>query len=227
MPCLLNPGDTGFPDTATADEDGLLAVGGDLSVPRLLSAYGRGIFPWYSDGYPILWWTPDPRFVLFPEKLHVSSSMKRVLKKKEFTITFDTVFEKVIDECRRAERREKGTWITDAIVDGYTALHREGYCHSIEAWKDGELSGGLYGVSLGSVFFGESMFAKTRNASKAAFIELAAKLKEWNFSLIDCQVHTAHLESLGAEMIGRTEFEARLAEGLKAGTRRGSWGEKR
>jgi leucyl/phenylalanyl-tRNA--protein transferase len=217
MAFMLDNDSAFFPDTGLADEDGLLAVGGDLSVDRLLAAYRLGIFPWYSEGLPVLWWSPDPRFVLFPEKLHVSASMRRVLKKNSFEITFDSAFSEVLDACRKERRKEKGTWITDAVVEGYTGLHREGYAHSVEAWtKDGELAGGLYGVSLGRVFFGESMFSLKPNASKAAFIRLVEKLKDGNFSLIDCQVYTSHLESLGAEMISRSEFQKILSESLRS-----------
>ncbi|MGL4369031.1 MAG: leucyl/phenylalanyl-tRNA--protein transferase, partial [Spirochaetota bacterium] len=200
-----------------------LALGGDLSSARLLDAYAKGIFPWYEDDQPIIWHSPDPRFVLFPEKLAVSKSMRQVLSRKEFTITMDRCFSEVISACSMPRRTGAETWITHDMKQAYCRLHREGYAHSVEAWHGGELAGGLYGVSLGSVFFGESMFARRPNASKAAFITLVRFLAEKGFTLIDSQVYTAHLESLGAESISRGRYLFLLAEALSSPALRGSW----
>ena len=203
--------DLWFPAVEDAMDDGLLAVGGDLRMERLLLAYSNGIFPWYNEDELPMWWSPDPRFVLFPEELKVSKSMGQILKRSEFEFRVDTVFEEVIFNCSRAPRQEQdGTWISDEIISAYTALHELGYAHSAEAWYEGELVGGLYGVLLGKVFFGESMFSRKSNASKYAFIKWVQLLSERGVVLIDCQVHTEHLESLGARMIGRAEFTALL-----------------
>lgn len=213
-----------FPRVELATEEGIVAAGGNLSPGMLLSAYRQGIFPWYSEGEPILWWSPDPRFVLLPGELHVSKSMEKVLRKKTFRVTFDTAFCRVIDACRTAPRPgQSGTWITSEIVAGYTRLHELGLVHSVESWQDGELAGGLYGVGLGSVFFGESMFSRVANASKAALIELVRALAPGELSLVDCQSYTAHLESLGAHNLPRSKFLELLREGLRDETRRGSW----
>jgi len=213
-----------FPPVEMADPDGLLAVGGDLSVERLLLAYRSGIFPWYGAGLPILWHSPDPRFVLFPDELKVSKSMARVVKSGRFSICYDTAFARVIECCRSAPRPgERGTWITAEMVEAYCRLHEAGYAHSVEAWADGQLAGGLYGVSLGGCFFGESMYAKASNASKTALIDLAGELKSRGFALIDCQVYTRHLASLGAKHIARSEFLRVLGRALRQETRRGSW----
>lgn len=196
-----------FPPVHTADEDGILAAGGDLSVKRLLLAYQNGIFPWYNEGEPIIWWSPDPRFVLFPEELIVSRSMDKILKQNKFQFTTNKAFDKVIENCKTITRKDQpGTWITPAIQNAYTQLHRLGYAHSAEAWQDGELAGGLYGVRLGDIFFGESMFSKVSNASKFAFISYVKQLQNEGVVLIDCQVYTTHLESLGAVMISRKDF---------------------
>ena len=194
-----------FPKVEEADEEGLLAIGGDLSVARLLLAYQSGIFPWFNSGDPILWWSPDPRFVLFPEKLKVSKSMKQVLKKSDFTVTVNQGFMGVIKACSLAKREgQSGTWITDAMVQAYIKLHQLGYAKSVEVWQEEELVGGLYGLDLDNgVFCGESMFAKVSNASKVAFITF---IQNTNYKLIDCQVYTNHLESLGAEDISREDF---------------------
>ena len=194
-----------FPKVEEADEEGLLAIGGDLSVARLLLAYQSGIFPWFNSGDPILWWSPDPRFVLFPEKLKVSKSMKQVLKKSDFTVTVNQDFMGVIKACSLAKREgQSGTWITDAMVQAYIKLHQLGYAKSVEVWQEEELVGGLYGLDLDNgVFCGESMFAKVSNASKVAFISF---IQNTNYKLIDCQVYTNHLESLGAEDISREYF---------------------
>lgn len=208
---------------STWQKSGILAVGGDLSPERLIGAYRRGIFPWYSDGDPIIWWSPNPRFVLFPDDLCVSKTMRQVLRRKIFRITCDRDFRAVIRGCREPRRKERGTWITDEMLEAYARLHELGIAHSVEAWQDGELAGGLYGLSLGRCFFGESMFTRADNASKAAFITLTKKLAELEFVIIDCQVHTAHLESLGAVHIDREEYLDILEEGLKGETLRGSW----
>lgn len=195
-----------FPKVTDALPDGLLALGGDLSVDRLLLAYKSGIFPWFDDDIP-LWWSPDPRFVLFPEKLKVSKSMKHLLKKHRFDFTVDTAFEEVIAYCKKSPRKDQdGTWITDDMIRAYTELHQLGYAHSAETWENGKLVGGLYGIKLGSAFFGESMFTNVSNASKYAFIKYVQQLEKEGIRLIDCQVYTDHLESLGAEMIPRTLF---------------------
>ena len=196
-----------FPPAEEADEEGLLAVGGDLSPARLLLAYRSGIFPWFGEDDPPLWWCPDPRFVLFPDELRVSKSMKALLRKEVFDFRLDTAFEAVLGACRDVPRRgQDGTWITDEILEGYTTLHRMGHAHSAEAWMDGELVGGLYGVLLGNVFFGESMFSRVSNASKFAFIRWVEILRAQGVVIIDCQVYTEHLQSLGARMIPRERF---------------------
>ncbi|MFL9485447.1 leucyl/phenylalanyl-tRNA--protein transferase [Chitinophagaceae bacterium LWZ2-11] len=195
-----------FPPVDDALEDGLLAMGGDLQPERLLLAYKKGIFPWYDSEVP-LWWSPNPRFVLFPDELKVSKSMKVLLKRNAFKFTVNTAFEQVIRACKEANRKDQdGTWIKNEVEKGYTALHKLGYAHSAEAWLDGELVGGLYGIKMGKVFFGESMFSKVSNASKYAFISYVEQLKKEGVVLIDCQVYTEHLESLGAKMILRQQF---------------------
>jgi leucyl/phenylalanyl-tRNA---protein transferase len=202
-----------FPDVEMADDDGLLAIGGDLSTERLLLAYKNGIFPWYSEGEPICWWSPNPRFVLLPAELKVSKSMQTVLNNGSFRFTINKAFDKVITNCKSIKRKhEDGTWIQQEIIDAYTRLHQLGFAVSAEAWKNGELVGGLYGVLLGNVFFGESMFSTESNASKFAFINFIKHLQKQNIKLIDCQIYTAHLESLGARMIDRKLFCEILAK---------------
>lgn len=204
-----------FPPVELAEPDGLLAIGGDLSTDRLLLAYQSGIFPWY-EGDHILWWCPDPRFVLFPDNLIVSKSMRSVLKKNIFTFTVNQAFEAVINNCKRIPRKgQTSTWITEDVKTAYTDLHRKGFAHSAEAWQNGELVGGLYGVRLGKVFFGESMFSNTSNASKFAFISYVQQLQLEGVKLIDCQVYTEHLESLGAQMIPRRKFIQLLDQNLE------------
>lgn len=199
-----------FPPVHLAEPDGLLAVGGDLSTERLLLAYQKGIFPWY-EGQHILWWCPDPRFVLFPSVLRESKSMKQLLKREAFEFRVDTNFTGVITNCKTISRRgQESTWITDEVKTAYTRLHLKGYAHSAEAYHEGQLVGGLYGIRLGKVFFGESMFSKASNASKYAFIRYVHQLQQEGVELIDCQVYTEHLESLGAQMIPRTDFIALL-----------------
>ncbi|RTZ73418.1 MAG: leucyl/phenylalanyl-tRNA--protein transferase [Gammaproteobacteria bacterium] len=197
-----------FPDPATAETapDGLLAMGGDLTLPRLVSAYRQGIFPWYSQGQPILWWSPDPRMVLFPEELHLSRSLRKELRKRRFEITFDRNFEAVIRACAAPRHPGEGAWLTHEMILAYETLHERGMAHSVEAWQEGQLVGGLYGVQQGSLFFGESMFSRVSNASKVAFVHLVRSLQQHGCPLIDCQVYTPHLESLGATLIPRTRF---------------------
>lgn len=196
-----------FPPVTEAMPDGLLAIGGDLNPERLLLAYRSGIFPWYNEDEPPLWWSPDPRFVLFPDELKVSKSMRRIMKSNEFEFRVDTAFDDVIQNCSDIKRKGMdGTWISDEVVEAYTTLHKLGYVHSAEAWHSSKLVGGLYGVSLGKIFFGESMFSLKSNASKFAFIKWVELLKEQGTVLIDCQVYTAHLQSLGAGMIPREQF---------------------
>ncbi|TAE57444.1 MAG: leucyl/phenylalanyl-tRNA--protein transferase [Bacteroidetes bacterium] len=215
-----------FPDPAWAEPDGMLAVGGDLRPERLLLAYQNGIFPWYSRNEPILWWSPDPRFVLYPEQLYVSKSMKQVLKRETFRITFDQKFREVIGHCGKTRRPgQRGTWITHDMLEAYCTLHERGFAHSVEVWENEKLVGGLYGVSLGKAFFGESMFAHVSNASKAGFITLVRNLQERGFQLIDCQVYTEHLESLGAVLVPRERFLEELSEVLKGETWQGNGGE--
>ncbi|MEI7735631.1 MAG: leucyl/phenylalanyl-tRNA--protein transferase [Ferruginibacter sp.] len=200
-----------FPPVEEADEDGLLAMGGDLSTERLLLAYKNGIFPWYNEEEPICWWSPDPRFVLFPEKLKVSKSMHTVLQNGRFRFVLNKNFRQVMENCKSIPREgQDGTWIQPAIIDAYTKLHQQGHAICAEAWKDGVMVGGVYGITLGHVFFGESMFSKESNASKFAFINLVKWLQQQQVVMIDCQIYTAHLKSLGAEMIDRKDFCAIL-----------------
>ena len=205
-----------FPVPELAEEDGLLAVGGDLSKDRLLLAYSMGIFPWYSDDSPVLWWSPDPRLILIPEELKVSRSLRQVIKKGVFAVTMDTAFGEVIRSCAEMRRGgQQGTWITEEMIEAYIRLHRAGYAHSIESWHDDELVGGLYGIALGKAFFGESMFAKKSSASKVALVALAEYLRRLDFSFIDCQVTTEHLKSLGAREIRRKKFLQMLKKALQ------------
>jgi len=213
-----------FPPPEEAEPDGLLAVGGDLSPERLLLAYSLGIFPWYEDGLPILWHSPDPRMVLRPADLHLARSLKRALRAEPFRLSSDTAFERVVRRCAEIPRPgQEGSWITSEMIDAYVHLHELGFAHSAEAWIGDELAGGLYGVSLGSCFFGESMFAEIDDASKVAFATLVHQLERWEFTLVDCQMHTEHLERFGATGWPRARFLAELSAALRAGTRRGSW----
>lgn len=215
-----------FPPPEKADRSGLLAVGGDLSPLRLLSAYARGIFPWYSEGQPILWHSPNPRFVLTPDKLHVGRSLRKTLKAGTYTVRYDTAFAEVITACGEVPRPgQDGTWITPEMREAYLELHRLGFAHSVEAWAEGELKGGLYGVSLGAAFFGESMFARAPDASKVAFVTAVERFKSWGFHFIDCQVETEHLARFGAEHWPRRRFLSALATALESPTRRGPWTE--
>jgi leucyl/phenylalanyl-tRNA---protein transferase len=211
-----------FPPVDSSEEDGLLAFGGDLSTDRLILAYKNGIFPWFSNGYPILWWSPDPRFILFPDKLKISSSMKKFMKKTSYTVTFDTSFKEVITSCAKM-REVSGTWITKEMQEAYCNLHSLNLAHSVEVWENDKLIGGLYGVSIGRCFFGESMFSKKINGSKFGFITLVEFLKQKGFIIIDCQVHTNYLESLGAEHISRKEFLKIIKKGFKSETMKYKW----
>lgn len=196
-----------FPPCELADPNGLLAVGGDLTPERLLLAYRQGIFPWYSNDTPILWWSPDPRLVLFPSELKISHSLRRVIRKNPFRVTFNRAFGEVIRSCAEVRRREgEGTWITEEMIDAYCLLHRLGFAHSVESWHQGELVGGLYGVAIGRVFFGESMFTRKTDASKVAFVHLVRVLQRKGCEVIDCQVSTNHLKSFGAREIPRDLF---------------------
>lgn len=224
MPVEISHRELEFPDLDEADESGLLALGGDLSIERLKLAYSKGIFPWYEKGMPILWWSPDPRMVLFPDKMIISHSLKQSIKKQQFTVTIDKAFEKVIKNCAKTPRRgEKGTWITREMKNAYIDLHEAGFAHSAEAWLDGELVGGLYGVAMGKAYFGESMFHHVTNASKVAFYHLVEKLSSWDFKIIDAQVYTNHLESLGGEMIPRSQYIHILEKALPIEDITGSW----
>jgi leucyl/phenylalanyl-tRNA--protein transferase len=209
---LLN-NEINFPDPSTADSDGLVAIGGDLSTERLLMAYKIGIFPWYNEDEPILWWSPDPRCVLFPDKLKISKSMKPVINKGVYRFTMNRAFKEVVTLCKTINRKdEQGTWINSDIVEAYTQLHEKGFGLSAEAWFEGKLVGGLYGVIIGKVFYGESMFATMPNASKFAFINVVQKLKKEGLQLIDCQIKSEYLMSLGAELIPRKEFNELLRQ---------------
>lgn len=214
-----------FPDPSLADEQGILCVGGNLSPGVVLSAYSQGVFPWFSEEDPILWWSPDPRFVLFPGEIRVSESMRKVLRKGVFSLSLDTDFRGVIDSCASSPRRsQQGTWITEDMVEAYVRLHELGYAHSVEVRKDGELAGGLYGLSLGRLFCGESMFSRVPNASKAALIALAWRLADEGFPVIDSQVHTDHVASLGGREIPRAEYLALARKCTGLSPSRGNWG---
>jgi len=227
MPVYQLTNDLLFPDPAKANPDGLLAVGGDLTPDRLILAYSNGIFPWYSDDNPILWWSPDPRLVLFPDNLKVSNSLRQIIKQEKFEIRFDADFPGVIRNCAIVNRKDQdSTWITEDMVKAYIDLHELGYAHSVEAYFENELVGGLYGISLGKAFFGESMFYFKNDASKVALFNLAGKLKQWKFNFIDAQVKTSHMISMGAKEIRRKEYLDLLESSLKYETRRGRWTDK-
>ena len=221
---LLSKYNNHFPPADMADEDGLLAVGGDLNPERLLRAYREGIFPWFGEEDPYLWWSPDPRLVLFPEELKVSKSMRTYFNGNKFQVTFDHCFREVVEGCSSTLRSgQAGTWITPEILEGYSALHLAGFAHSVEVWQGTMLVGGLYGIALGRMFFGESMFARVSNASKYGFITLVRKLQSRNFQLIDCQQETPHLTSLGARPIPRSVFLTMLRENQQWETAPESW----
>jgi leucyl/phenylalanyl-tRNA--protein transferase len=213
IPWLL-PGNTGFPPATSAldDPNGLLAAGGDLSPARLLAAYRQGIFPWYDQGQPILWWSPSPRTVIYPEQLHISRSLRKILRRGGYRVTLDTAFTQVVTECAAPRNNAGGTWINPAMSRAYVRLHELGHAHSVEVWRDRQLVGGLYGIALGRVFFGESMFSRADNASKVGFAHLARQLHQWQFPLIDCQVANEHLFSLGAVEIPREDFQQILLD---------------
>ena len=196
-----------FPSPEQASAEGIVAVGGDLQPERVMLAYRKGIFPWFESDDFLLWWSPDPRMVLFPDRLKISKSMRTVLRKKQFEVTFNKAFDQVVEACAKVKRfGQNGTWITPGLMEVYSTLHTQGHAHSVEVWEEGSLVGGLYGIDLGTVFCGESMFSKSSNASKVALIFLVKELKKNKYELIDCQVPTQHLASMGAEPISRTEF---------------------
>ena len=211
------------PETALTEPNGLLAIGGSLSPARLEAAYRSGIFPWYSPGEPILWWSPDPRAILRPEQLHISRSMRRALRRADYGISLDTAFDAVVRECAAPRADQPGTWITREMQAAYSRLHTAGLAHSIEVWRDDVLIGGLYGVSIGRAFFGESMFSRAANGSKIALIWLMRQIEAWGFDFLDCQLPTPHLESLGAVCIPRKRFLLALAASQRQPTRLGPW----
>ncbi|CAK0761402.1 leucyl/phenylalanyl-tRNA--protein transferase [Gammaproteobacteria bacterium] len=213
-----------FPDPEWAETtpNGLLAIGGDLSPERLIGAYRRGIFPWFDDDDPFLWWSPDPRWVLYPETLHLSRSLRKTLRRGGFSGTLDRCFDEVITACATV-RAHQGTWLTAAMIEAYRVLHHQGLAHSVEIWQADGLVGGLYGVALGRIFYGESMFSRVPDASKVALVHLVSRLSAWGYRLIDCQVHTAHLEALGAMPIPRRLFLAELKQHGELEGRRGHW----
>ena len=220
-----NGQDLRFPPVEQASPEGLLAVGGDLRPERLLEAYRHGIFPWYNDDQSILWWSPDPRTVLFPDKLHISRSLKRSLRPGLFSVTLDRCFRDVMQHCAgpRPQYPDGGTWITAEMLEAYQRLHELGYAHSVETWQEGQLVGGLYGVAQGGAFFAESMFTRVSNASKVALVSLVHQLQAWGFRLMDCQQSSPHVMALGAEEISRHEFINHLAAALAFPDRRGRW----
>lgn len=205
-----------FPPISTAldDPNGLLAAGGDLSPARLINAYRHGIFPWFNPGEPILWWSPDPRCVLRPEDIHISRSLRKTVRKTDFSITFDKAFARVIAQCAAPRAYSDDTWISQQMQHAYNDLHKQGYAHSVELWIEGELCGGLYGIAMGKLFFGESMFSTRRDASKIAFACFARQLQKWGYALIDCQIENDHLTSMGAGTISRTLFKQYLQQHL-------------
>ena len=224
MPVYLLSDDLIFPSPRLAPQEGLLAIGGDLSQERLLLAYRMGIFPWYSENEPIMWWSPDPRLVLYPSELKISKSLQKTIKKRRFQVTVDQAFESVIKACAQSRTRmQEGTWIVDDMIAAYCNLHKSGLAHSVETWQAGKLAGGLYGVSLGKCFFGESMFTHVSNASKVAFVALVEHLQALDFNLIDCQVSTAHLLSFGAREIPRARFLKELERSLESPTIKNKW----
>lgn len=226
-PIWLDPSDQryDFPDVSLAltEPDGLLAIGGDLCPDRLESAYRQGIFPWYNEGQPVLWWSPNPRTVLFPERIRISKSLRKTLRKGIFTVTFDQAFTDVIDACQQPRSYESGTWITPAMRAAYCEMFRLGHAHSVECWQNEQLVGGLYGLSFGQIFFGESMFSICHDASKVALVTLARQLQHWGYKMIDCQVASPHLFSLGAEEIPRTQFVEHINQWFRAPGHASPW----
>lgn len=224
MPVYLLTEELVFPPPEGASPEGVVAIGGDFSPERLLLAYGQGIFPWPTEGSPLLWFSPDPRFALAPTEAHVGRSLRKAIRRGEYRVSTDRAFAQVIRACAERPRPgQSGTWITDELIEGFEALHANGFAHSVEAWRGDELVGGLYGVSLGGMFFGESMFATAPDASKVAFATLLGNLVEWEFVLVDSQVYTEHLARFGARSWGRRRFLATLHAALTRPTRRGPW----
>jgi len=224
MPIFLLDNEPGFPDHELSTPDGLLAVGGDLCAERLLEAYSSGIFPWYSDESPILWWSPNPRMVLFPDKFKISKSLKQIINSDKFEVRFDTCFEDVIRNCADVPRKEQdGTWITDEMIEAYIEVHKAGYAHSVETFSNGKLVGGLYGISIGKAFFGESMYHSESNASKIALAALVNKAIDYGFIFIDAQQKTSHMKNMGAELIPRKKFLELLKKAINFETLRGKW----
>ena len=213
----LEPGDP-FPpvDTALRDPDGLLAAGLELTPQRILDAYRQGIFPWFSEGQPVLWWSPDPRMVLVPAEIRITLSMRKVLRNRPYEVRCDTAFEAVMRACAEPRDGQAGTWISDHMIAAYGALHMQGWAHSVETWVDGELAGGLYGLALGKMFYGESMFSRARDTSKIALVHLARYLESQGYALIDCQMNTAHLASMGGREIARSEFCRVLSQSVQS-----------
>jgi leucyl/phenylalanyl-tRNA--protein transferase len=214
-----------FPDVSLAEREpnGLLAVGGDLSPQRLINAYTQGIFPWFSEGEPILWWSPNPRTVLFPERIKISRSLRKTLKKKLFSVSFDQNFDAVIHACAKPRETSPGTWLLPEMIEAYRRQHELGLAHSVEVWQDDHLVGGLYGMAIGGVFFGESMFSRVPDSSKIALVHLSRTLLEWGYKMIDCQVYTQHLANLGAEEIPRRTFCRHLNQWCQLAGKTGSW----
>ena len=224
MPVFLLTDKIEFPPPHLASKEGLLAIGGDLSRERLLLAYRMGIFPWFSDDEPILWWSPDPRLVLYPNEIKISKTLKKIMQKGLFKVTMDSAFVQVINQCAQIRiQNNQETWILEDMIDAYCKLHELGFAHSVEAWYQGELAGGLYGVSLGNCFFGESMFTRISNASNVALVTLVEYLNTLSFDIIDCQLTTEHLLRFGAKEIPRAAFLNQLEESLKASTKKGKW----
>jgi leucyl/phenylalanyl-tRNA---protein transferase len=224
VPVFLLSDTIEFPPPHLASEEGLLAVGGDLSQKRLLLAYRMGIFPWFSNNEPILWWSPDPRLVLYPHEFKISKTIKKIIKKEVFKVTMDLAFNEVINQCAQVRlKKNQGTWIVKDMIDAYCNLHESGFAHSVEVWQGGDLAGGLYGVSLGKCFFGESMFTRVSNASNIGLVKLLEHLKKLSFDMIDCQVATEHLTRFGARQIPRIRFLNQLEKSLKAPTIKGKW----
>jgi leucyl/phenylalanyl-tRNA--protein transferase len=219
---LIEPKKYYFPHPEDTDKQGLLAIGGDLSPARILQAYSQGIFPWFEPGCPVLWWCPNPRLILKPNEFKISHSLKKSFK-KPFKLSIDTAFQQVITSCATYSNRTNNTWISQEMIHAYVTLHQMGYAHSFEVWEEDVLVGGLYGISLGKAFFGESMFHGVTDASKVALHYLCQTMQEWKFDFIDCQLPTIHLQKLGAKIIGRKEFLHLLAEALKCPTKEGLW----
>jgi len=224
VPVFLLSDTIEFPSPHLASKNGLLAVGGDLSQKRLLLAYRRGIFPWFSNNEPILWWSPDPRLVLYPHEIRISKTLNKIIKKNMFDVTMDLAFNQVISQCAQVRlEKNEGTWINNDMIHAYCKLYDSGFAHSVEVWHQGDLAGGLYGISIGNCFFGESMFTRVSNASNVGFVKLLEYLRELSFDMIDCQVYTEHLTRFGARQIPRTQFLNQLEKSLTAPTRKGKW----